>query len=1259
MTIANRLLTRNGLGVVDPSGMGQLMPDPAAPNGVAFGAEVAVSEGEVRTATIVLLAADYSAYSLIYIVWYGTDVDGSTKRALVPIAPGAGGVITLTGTETAVFGRCASMPITGFELCPVSLSGLMGYSDGIHAVEIGGTLSVPTIGSVTISGSGVVGDVHTAVPASVDGFPTPTLAYVWSLDGTPTGDTTETCTPIAPGALTVEVTATNLAGEAIRESDPLAIVSAGTVPVISDALISGSGFIGALHTVSYTVSGEPAPTVTLQWQLDGSDIVGETGTTYTPAAGGTLSCEIEATNTEGTDTEEPTKAVSAVEALEADEWDILTVAAVGATGRRWTKIYIDPTKSAARAWCGSAAPEVYANQPFPIGMNEMSLIDAVEGWWLPPVCFNISASPGNGNVGNGTASGDSTVTGPGTITLTATSATSFTVSGLVSGTATVGAEFKSGAYRFTLIAGSTAFASGDTLTLSVGTRDFSIFDPAPPGQYAADTLRQARGTVVYANAGGARSPVSVDQKTVPDIPVTADNTWYPFMDRTAAEFALGIIGGQGRQRFRHVARSAADPDVIWWGMDVNGGPMLSNDAGEYYSAPQLRGITMQECSAGIWMDPADATRVIHGVSAAELRSSTATPNVYDLLAGLWLSTDGGHTATQVLQLDALRDCGSSGERDNLQLFAHASGGTPATRTIFYVHKPRPKAGTWGTGSLYRSTAGGIAGSWATFGESLTTAKFGNKIYWLDIDPSGNLYLGCDSGLFKSTNGGSTWTACTGISGPVTIVNAVHGGLNVWACRDGTGAYKASNAAGSSFAINAGLGSYDICALAVCPSNSQRILVASNVAGSVGKWSHNGGSTWTNIVHRSSTGATNDWASRMYGDGAIFSWTPGSQTEVLCERSQEFGKSIDGGASTDWSGNGTDYQTRKGAGFDPLDWQVMIFGTQDTIATGTMDGQNTANGSGHTGAQRTTIMNGGAAAHGAGGLILRNGAHRATLTAAGGSVTSRLPMRHVSSGTNISNSVTLIGSTRSGCEFGGLKTGDNSIGWMGKNRFSLDGAGTLTQTVMTQEFYGATLTGARIIGGPASPGTNKTLYVSTDSGATWATWGTSPVRFSRANGTPSAVAVSRFHANRVWVGEGFGGTGRIYKMEGSTPVNTLIFTLSTYPGFSGPATEIHVIREDPLDETVLYVLAYAAGNSYIFRVTDALTTPVFEDITYNAPLRAISWMHVHALTGDLILGAQFGSRILRCRDDFAGTDAGKLYDRQKAFVDANVGPGVEL
>lgn len=74
------------------------------------------------------------------------------------------------------------------------------------------------------------------------------------------------------------------------------------------------------------------------------------------------------------------------------------------------------------------------------------------------------------NVGNGTVSGlgASASTVAETVTLTALSPTSFSVVGSVSGalgTATVGTPFASGPINFTIAAGSTAFATGDTITV--------------------------------------------------------------------------------------------------------------------------------------------------------------------------------------------------------------------------------------------------------------------------------------------------------------------------------------------------------------------------------------------------------------------------------------------------------------------------------------------------------------------------------------------------------------------------------------------------------------------------------------------------------------------------------------------------------------------------------------------------------------------------------------------------------------------------
>lgn len=81
-----------------------------------------------------------------------------------------------------------------------------------------------------------------------------------------------------------------------------------------------------------------------------------------------------------------------------------------------------------------------------------------------------AVTSGAGNTGNGTVSGlaATSATVAQTVTLTATSPTTFSVVGSVSGalgTATVGTPFTSGQLDFTINAGSTAFASGDTITV--------------------------------------------------------------------------------------------------------------------------------------------------------------------------------------------------------------------------------------------------------------------------------------------------------------------------------------------------------------------------------------------------------------------------------------------------------------------------------------------------------------------------------------------------------------------------------------------------------------------------------------------------------------------------------------------------------------------------------------------------------------------------------------------------------------------------
>jgi hypothetical protein len=93
-------------------------------------------------------------------------------------------------------------------------------------------------------------------------------------------------------------------------------------PVFTASSISGTAEDGEVLTANATVTGTPTPTLSYQWQNNGTNISGETASTITLDAdamsltnGDTISCEITATNSEGTATAEPTIVFSEVTTL--------------------------------------------------------------------------------------------------------------------------------------------------------------------------------------------------------------------------------------------------------------------------------------------------------------------------------------------------------------------------------------------------------------------------------------------------------------------------------------------------------------------------------------------------------------------------------------------------------------------------------------------------------------------------------------------------------------------------------------------------------------------------------------------------------------------------------------------------------------------------------------------------------------------------------------------------------------------------------
>lgn len=160
--------------------------------------------------------------------------------------------------------------------------------------------------SVTISPSSAsIGTTLTAVVTGDLGDPEATLTYQWSRDGDPiSGATGANHVATAPlGDITVTATATNSGGSDSDTSDPVTVT--GSAPSgIAVSISPSSANIGDVLTANVTGDyGDPAGTLALQWKLGGSPVSGETASTYTATAAGSVTVTATVTNVLGADSD--------------------------------------------------------------------------------------------------------------------------------------------------------------------------------------------------------------------------------------------------------------------------------------------------------------------------------------------------------------------------------------------------------------------------------------------------------------------------------------------------------------------------------------------------------------------------------------------------------------------------------------------------------------------------------------------------------------------------------------------------------------------------------------------------------------------------------------------------------------------------------------------------------------------------------------------------------------------------------------------
>jgi GH43 family beta-xylosidase len=194
----------------------------------------------------------------------GTDITGATAASYTLLAADAGKTLTVTVTGTKAGYTTAS-----------------GSSAGVQVAA--GEL---TAGVVTVTGTVKVGQTVTANGGTWSPAPV-TLAYQWLLDGVEVSGATSASYAIAPAdagkSLSVKVTGSKTGYAAVTA------VSAGT-GVAYGTLTAGTPVVSGTAQVGQTVTGSsgswgPAPvTLVYQWQVDGVDVGGATGTSYAPTA---------------------------------------------------------------------------------------------------------------------------------------------------------------------------------------------------------------------------------------------------------------------------------------------------------------------------------------------------------------------------------------------------------------------------------------------------------------------------------------------------------------------------------------------------------------------------------------------------------------------------------------------------------------------------------------------------------------------------------------------------------------------------------------------------------------------------------------------------------------------------------------------------------------------------------------------------------------------------------------------------------------
>ncbi len=551
----------------------------------------------------------------------------------------------------------------------------------------------------------------------------------------------------------------------------------------------------------------------------------------------------------------------------------------------------------------------------------------------------------------------------------------------------------------------------------------------------------------------------------------------------------------------------------------------------------------QPMSSEYWSGEGNAGGHINGIAP-----HPTDPNTCYIAAdsgGVWKTTNGGTTWTPLT--------------DQLSIMNHGCVALdPQSPNTVYIGTGAYQSGTSGDG-IFRSTDGG-----ATWTQIATTGQVGTQVNEIAVHPTNSniIHAATSSGYYRSLDGGATWSqrlssACTALEINPTTPDTLFVG------RVSQGVYRSTNGGTSLTKMAGGLptSGFSTVVMDLCKSNPQVIYAALISGGSLqGLYrSADGGTTWTK------KNATPNFPSPQGSWNAYVGVDPNNENIVFCggvdPRYATAGiiKSTNGGDSwsevSDGPSTPTVHPDHHCIAWGPTG--IIWEGNDGGIYKSTDGGTNWTNLNATLGASQ--IYN----------IVV----HPTSLNRALG-------------GTQDNGTPEKTGSSQTWPQ---LQAGDG-----GFSVFDWTGTTRRYTTYVYLAIYrwnnssGSDITGpwgsdpanfiAPLVGDPNSAttllgGTNR-IWRTTNASSGSPTWTAISTSTVAGGGTINAIAVAKGASNTIYSGS---STGKVYVTTNAATWNNRSTGL--------PAQEISDIVISPYDPGTAYVSFYKTTNARVFKTTD--------------------------------------------------------------------------